>query len=1559
MKPLVIFGAGGLAKLALFYFKNDSDFEVSAFTIHECYLKEKSLSGLDVVPAETIEKTYPPNKYAMFIAISFWGINKKRAEIYESYKRKGYEMVTYISSKTNHWGEFKVGDNCMILEGAIINPFVQIGNNVIINPGAIVSHESIVGNHCFIGANAVINGKTTIGDYCIVGANSTLLERLNIGQKCVIGAGTTITKDMAPGEVCVSNALNLSDINSDELVQYQYLNLSKIFDQKDNKKSNQKTDFAAENIPDNCREEFKPFPLTPIQQAFWAGSCNEIFLGGTSTKFYYEIEMRNIDLNKLSSAWQRLVERHEMLRVAFSPTGTQRILQDVRPYEIQITDLRGLKYYDQKEKIKKLRINMSQQKLLNEGFPLFDIRAVLLSKNRALLLMDFDGINLDQRSKDIVFNEWNKIYHNPGIKLPDLKSSFRDYVLRKEESRQSEEYQKDLNYWYKILPLLPPAPELPLKIKPADIIERSITRYEDHLDASIWSSFKKRSVKKGLQPTFAVLAAFAETLRLWCTKPDMTINLTIVDKLAQKPEFKNTVGVFTSSILCGVFQDKSLSFQERANRLQIKLKEDLQHSNFSSVECIRYLIKQHGNNFSNLMPVVFTSYLAADNRGGSINPMSWLGEIKYAITKTPQVYLDYQTHEWDGKFIGYWDVIENLFPENMIREMFISHYKLLHRLASDDDIWNHTGAELAQELIPQSHIQLHKDFNKTHKHEAPRLIHENILNIAHKQPDYPAIITEDRTLTYSGLVREALIVASRLQKNKAGFNKLAAIVMDKGWEQIAASLGILIYGMAYLPLDPMLPQKRLFTLLENSQVEFILTQPCYGQTLDWPKEAKRLIVCDKSSNAEGLLEKSIKSRPAYDDLAYVIYTSGSTGMPKGVMISHRSASNTIDDINKRFLINPEDRVISVSPLSFDLSVYDIFGMLSAGGAVVSPKTETLKDPSRLLKLMDEYSITIWNSAPALMQLLVEYCMQHEKRFNDSLRLVLLSGDWIPVELPDQIRSIASNAEVISLGGATESSIWSIIYPIGRVDPSWQSIPYGRPMDNQRFYVLDENLQYRPIWVPGELYIGGEGLAMGYLGDTDSTRQSFIIHPKSKERIYKAGDLGRMLPDGIIEFLGRSDCQVKIRGFRVELGEIETILKQHNKVQQAVVIATGSGNIKDRLTAFVLPRDGAELLDKHLQIFVSERLPEYMRPVKFIVVDNFKLSPNGKIDRNALSEMAEKEEIPSDMPLDNTGNFLESVLQIVSGILRIKNISPRDYILDLGATSVDIIRILNRIEQELGVRPSVDEFYNAENFIKFTEAIKSRHMLPFSLQPEYYRQADFSKNKASSSYKLIQDPKDREDFKSSSPGLRRDLNNRPVIELPYIKEDSNLFRSHHSRRTHRHFSQSVILPENMGALLSCLRRKYIDGKYSYAYGSAGGLYPVQTYLYIKPYRIKDIEAGIYYYQPQSHQLIQVSIETCVPAEIYDILINRPIFEEASFGIFLVADLSAIMPVYGEQSLHYATIEAGLMAQLLEETAPYCDIGLCQIGQIDFNKIRYLFKLKDSHTLIHSLLGGNLK
>ncbi len=1040
-------------------------------------------------------------------------------------------------------------------------------------------------------------------------------------------------------------------------------------------KLEQEAYFLPEIVPDiqNCHQ---PFPLSDMQQAYWVGRSEMLELG-TAASFYFEIETSNLDLKRLNLAWQQLIERHEMLRAVFLPTGEQKILAQVPPYEITVLDWRESDTATVTEQLAQLRERMSYDETETEQWPLFDLRVTLLKHQQARLHFHSSILMTDGLSFQILMDELGELYYNPQPHLPPLEISVRDYVLAKAKVQKSPKYQQDLAYWQQRLHSLPPAPELPLAKNPSSLQKHRFSLLNTQLEPEVWIRLKQRATQLGLTPFIILCAAYAEILTRWSKNPRFTLNILYFNRLPLHPQVNNLVGNFSSTILLEVNNSIPESFLSRTQRLHRQLMQDMEHDSVSGVQVMRELNKNKGDIPRALMPVAMSSIVSQKSALKSEISHNFLdkNQITHSNLQTPQIFLDYGVWEENGALAVHWPFVKEVFPEGMVEEMFTAYTSFLQRLASEDEVWS----EVSPQLIPPTQLKQQASINATEAPLETKLLHTLFTERVSTQPENLAVVTSSSSLTYQDLYQRANYLGYQLRQLGTKPNQLVAVVMEKGWEQVVGVLAILMAGSAYVPIDPNLPEERRWQLLEQSEVKVVLTQSWVGDTMMWPETVQRISVDMAEIGHPDI--PHLEPVQTWEDLAYIIYTSGSTGLPKGVMIDHRGALNTVVDINQRFGINSDDRVFALSSLSFDLSVYDIFGTLAAGGTIVIPNASGTKEPAHWLELITQHQITVWNSVPALMQLLMEYATSKQV-LPSSLRLVMMSGDWLPLNLPSQIKAVIEDVQVISLGGATEASIWSILYPIETVDPAWKSIPYGSPMVNQQFYVLNHNLEPCPIWVPGHLYIGGIGLAKGYWKNAEKTNSSFFIHPRTGERLYRTGDLGRYLANGNIEFLGREDFQVKIQGFRIECGEIETVLLQHPMVKATVVAAVGEQQAAKRLVAYVVPHDKSSPTPAELQDFVSKKLPQYMVPSAIAILSNLPLTANGKVDRRSL-------------PIPDTSNLTPSLsilprdtlelklAQIWSNLLDVHPIGVRDNFFDLGGYSFVAMRLMAQIQHEFG------------------------------------------------------------------------------------------------------------------------------------------------------------------------------------------------------------------------------------------------------------------------------------
>jgi amino acid adenylation domain-containing protein len=1275
----------------------------------------------------------------------------------------------------------------------------------------------------------------------------------------------------------------------------------------------------ANDRPIPSADEFLSFALTDVQQAYWAGRTGDFDLGTVSTHNYVEVQGRDLDLDRLACAWRQLIDRHPMLRAVISRDGTQRVLPEVPPYAIARDDLRSLPTEAADAILASTRERMSHQVLPLEQWPLFEIRASLIDQRRTRLHLSFDSMTIDLDSRTRLLREWGDLYKHPDAALPPLPCSFRDAITKARLDESARAHARD--YWLARLESLPPAPDLPQRdVQPERI---RFTRRTGRLDADAWERLARIARDGGLSANALLLAVYADVLALWQGGGPFTLNLTLFNRA---PEAAGVVGNFTGLSLLEVAARGTQRFGERARQIQEQLWRDIDHRQFGGVAVIRKLLRARADPSRAVMPVVFTSALSAD--GVARDELDWLGEETFSISQTPQVWIDLMIRNAAGGVRYDWNSVDAVFPDGMMADMFAAFARLIEALANGvltlADPWRRVAAL----LLPAEDARVTAEANDTQAPLSTRLLHELWRDRVAQAADHPALIDASGTMTYRQLARRGAGVARRIAE--AGPVPLVAIVIPKGWEQVAAVIGVLEAGAAYLPIDPAWPAARIAQILEQSKATLALIRS--GDPVPAWAGHVRVIAIGDDADADPPLTSLPKASP--DDLAYVIYTSGSSGQPKGVAIDHRGAVNTVLDINQRFGIGPDDRVLALSALSFDLSVYDIFGTLAAGATIVMPDAEQASDPASLAQLVRMHGVTLWNSVPALMELVADHALRRPGLRFDSLRHVLLSGDRISPALPALIRRTAPAARITSLGGATEASIWSIFHPIDP-DAIGSSIPYGRPLANQRFRVVDPKMADLPIWVPGELCIGGVALARGYLGEPETSAARFVVDPVGGERWYRTGDRGRYLPDGTIEFLGRTDDQVKINGFRIELGEIERVASRHPAVRAVAVVASGTGALCRKLVCHIVPEGawpGAAVIRDHLH----RVLPAYMIPSVFSPLAALPLTPNGKVDRKRLAAMVptgagQRPEPQHEAPAERDP-IVQAVGAMVAKIAGVPVPSADASLLDLGVTSVEAIRIVHAIGDRFGTRPNVRDFYVTPT-VGWLAAQAT------------------STNASAGESGLIQDPRARDAFKKARHGRRPTVDHENVV--PLAGEVAEALRDLlDARRSVRAFALRPLPLSSLAALLDTLAQRGEQRRY----GSAGDSYSVQTYLYVKPGRVAGLSGGAYYYDPKASALHLLDGGARLTNAAFDPFTGASAFEEAAFVVALVAELRAIESLYGSRSLEFAGIEAGLMTGLLEIAAPVCGLAACQIGSADEAILREVFALGPSHRALHVVVAG---
>ncbi|BBB02297.1 putative non-ribosomal peptide synthase [Actinacidiphila reveromycinica] len=1070
------------------------------------------------------------------------------------------------------------------------------------------------------------------------------------------------------------------------------------------------------------------FPLTDTQQAYLVGRGDAYPLGNVSTHAYLELE-GPLDAGRFVRAWRLLVDRHGMLRTVVDPTRQeQRELAEVPDPPIEVVDLRDRPADEVGAALAAVRERLSHEVRPAGVWPLFSVVVCLLQGGTCRVHVGFDGLTVDWASWHVMYRDLAAYYNDPAAELPPLAGGFADYLRERAAAVEPGSLAAAEEFWERRLPELPDAPALPLRVDPDSVRSPRFVRRESVLDPDTWARLRRRGVAAGLTPTGVVLAAYAEVIARWSATDRFTLNVPSMNRDPSVPGAAGLVGEFASFTLVEADHSAPGGFAERARALQRRLLEGLEHGEAGGVRLLRRLTRLHGGEQAR-MPVVLTSTLALADPEPHVLERS-LRHV-YGITQTPQVYLDAQVEERRGSLACNWDAVEELFAPGVLDAMFGAWTSLLRRLADDGELWDRDDVG----LLPAEQAARREAAQGAAVPIPDELVQEAFLRQAAARPDAPAVISASGTLGYGALRARAARLARRLRTEggvEAG--ALVALLLDKGEDQVVAALAVLLAGGAYVPLDPESPPGRLAALLEAASVAAVVTHaPLAGAVPGGPwavVRADAVAAAARDAGAEdGSGPRTGGSHGSHDaddshgsagaddsfddgagdlppsdrtpdDLAYVLFTSGTTGTPKGVMIEHRGVVNCLRATAERFALGPGDRCLGLTALHHDMSLFDVFGVLGAGGTLVLPEAARRTDPAHWLELMARHRVTVWNSVPAMMEMLLARLADTPgDRADDpaTLRLAFLGGDWVPLAAVRELGERFPGARAVSVGGPTETTLWNIWYSIGRPDPRWTSVPYGTPIANTRYHVLDRALRDRPDGVTGELYCSGPGVTRGYLGDEGAGRGAFATHPRTGERLYRSGDLGRYRADGVIEFAGRADGQVQIAGRRVEPAEVEAALAAHPGVARAAVVPVRREQAAGHrgLAAFAVPVPGRAAPDPaELRAHLGGLLPAHLVPGSIVTCASLPLTRNGKVDRDALAREAAATPPTATATAvavggDATGGdaggdgsaadpLVELLARTWASALGLAHVGPHDNFFALGGDSLVGARILARL-----------------------------------------------------------------------------------------------------------------------------------------------------------------------------------------------------------------------------------------------------------------------------------------
>ena len=1041
---------------------------------------------------------------------------------------------------------------------------------------------------------------------------------------------------------------------------------------------------AGWTIPRRISREFAP--LSFAQQRLWF--LNQLEPDSPAYNESTAVRLSGLlDGEALEKAFNRIIARHEALRTTIVPldgNSMQRVA-DRRIIEVPLIDLRGQASQDRESEARRL-INETIRRPFDLSRDLM-LRVLLLrlGDKEHILVLVRHHIASDGWSSGIFWQELTTLYQAySSDRVPQLRElpvQYADYAAWQREWLRGEVLETQLSYWRRQLDNL-----ATLQL-PTDRPRPSIQSFRGAKQTLIISkdlskALKGLSRKEGVTLFMTLLAAFQTLLYRYTGQEDIAVGAPIAGR--DRAEIEGLIGFFVNTLVLRTEVSGTLAFRELLGRVRGVCLDAYSHKDLPFEKLVEELQPHRNLSHNPLFQVTFQ-----------------LNNVPRPLLKLPAI--DVEEMQLDGgiaKFdlslsmsdrgegiAGRLQYNTDLFDEATITRMLGHFQTLLEGIVADPD---RRICDLAI-LSETERRQVLVEWNGT-KREYPKdkCVHQLFEEQAKRTPEAVAVVIEDQQLTYRELNRRANRIARRLQRLGVGADILVGLCVERSVELVIGILAILKAGGAYVPLDPSYPNDRLEFMLKDSDVSVLLTQKHVVANL--PAHEAAVVYLDVEHldgfSAEHLGDANLESHANPDSLAYVIYTSGSTGKPKGALITHYNVVRLFQSTKEWFAFDSSDVWTLFHSYAFDFSVWEIWGALLNGGRLVVVPHAVSRSPEEFAALVKQNGVTVLNQTPSAFRQLIPCLISNLAPERSALRWVIFGGEALELQSLQSWFDCYGDepARLINMYGITETTVHVTYRPMTQADIKLKvGNVVGRPIPDLKVYVLDAHQQLQPPGIPGEIYVGGAGVANGYLHRPELTAERFIADPFSgdpRARLYRSGDLARWLPNGELEYLGRIDDQVKIRGYRIELGEIEAVLNRHVQVRETMVLAREDTPGDKRLVAYIVAED--ELTVEELRGRLSAALPDYMVPSAFVRLRSFPLTSNGKIDRAALPSPDQTGREFGQRYVGSRTAIESTLCEIFGAVLRVDKIGIQDNFFELGGHSLLATQVMARIRGALSV-----------------------------------------------------------------------------------------------------------------------------------------------------------------------------------------------------------------------------------------------------------------------------------
>ncbi|MDZ8136599.1 MAG: amino acid adenylation domain-containing protein [Nostoc sp. DedQUE04] len=1038
--------------------------------------------------------------------------------------------------------------------------------------------------------------------------------------------------------------------------------------------------FQSDTIPQ--RQVSNNIPLSFSQQRLWF--IDQLYHGSSFYNISSAFHLKGLlNITALKQSLNEILKRHEVWRTTFALVNGQPV-QEIAPeltWELPIINFEHLSGKNWEPNVKKLAIESAKKPFNLAKGPLVRATLLRLGEEEHIFLLTMHHIITDGWSIGVFLGELSTLYaafstnqHSP---LPKLPIQYADFAIWQRDRLQGKVLETQFNYWKQQL-----GGELPLLQLPTDNPRPAVATFTGAkqyftFSKTLTDALNQLSQREDVTLFMTLLAAFNTLLYCYTDQEDILVGSPIANR--NRAELEGMLGLFVNTLVLRNNLSGNPRFCELLHRVREVTLDAYAHQDLPFEKLVEQLQPERDLSRNPLYEVMFV----LQNTPTSIQEVFGLTLRPLQLDNgTAQLDIFLSMSESQQGLTGFLEYNTDIFEDATITRFISNFQTLLESIVVNQE--QHIS-QLSL-LTAQEREQLLFEWNKTEAdYPQNASLHQLFEQQVERSPDKLALINQTQELTYSQLNQRVNQLTHYLQKQGVGEKTLVAICLERSVEMVVGILAILKAGGAYIPLDPNYPVERLGFMLSDSQVSVLITQQEILEKL--PVSSAKIVCLDihKDEIIQESQENPVNTSKA-DHLAYIIYTSGSTGTPKGVLGTHRGTVNGLHWLWKTYPFAAEEVCCQKTAISFVDSVWEIFAPLLQGIPTAIIPDAIVLDPQLFIETLANYKVTRIVLVPSLLRLFFN-SYSHLIKNLSHLKLWITSGEALSIDLAQTFRKIMPSAKLINLYGSSEVSANVTYYDTSLLTDKSTSVPIGRPVDNTQIYVLNGHLKPSPVGVIGELYVGGEGLARGYLNRLELTQERFINNPfVPGTKLYKTGDLARYLNDGNLEYLGRRDDQVKIRGFRVELGEIVAAIAQHPDVRESVVINQDQAQDSSRLIAYIVTDKQdivTELLPK-----LQQKLPNYMIPSAFVVLDAIPLTPNGKVDKRSLSAstLATDQVIRQNVTQSFVAprNFTElGLVKIWENLLNTQPIGVTDNFFDVGGHSFLAVRLMAQIYDRFG------------------------------------------------------------------------------------------------------------------------------------------------------------------------------------------------------------------------------------------------------------------------------------